>query len=434
MKFKSSLWALFGLLISACAWAGTESYTFPIKDPFAATVVGTPRDVAAEPKPLRGANVDNFNLQVFPDRVTPDVFWYDRGLRTAVAYQDNKKAPLIFLIAGTGASFDSPKNRGMARAFYKAGFHVAAVSSSTHPNFIISASSSGFPGHIVDDSKDLYRVMELMMKRMGNKIEVTDYYVAGYSLGGAQAAFVSKLDEEKRSFNFKKVLMINPPVSLYNSVNILDKMLEENLPGGLDKFDAFVDRLMDAFTEVYTTVDHVEFNDEFLYTVYRHRPPKTDEPLAALIGTSFRMSSASMVFTTDVMTNSGYIVPKNRVLSTTENLAPYSKVAHRITFLQYFDELLYPYYKSKQPGLGRQELLDELSLRSIEGYLRNSDKIYVMHNADDLILQPGEIDFFTDVFGSRAKIYPWGGHCGNMDYKVNVDHMLGLFADAGAGQ
>jgi hypothetical protein len=263
---------------------------------------------------------------------------------------------------------------------------------------------------------------------------VTDYYVAGYSLGGAQAAFVSKLDEEKRSFNFKKVLMINPPVSLYNSVNILDRMLEENLPGGLDHFDAFVDRLMEAFTEVYTTVDHVEFNDEFLYTVYRHRPPKSDEPLAALIGTSFRMSSASMVFTTDVMTNSGYIVPKNRVLSTTENLAPYSKVAHRITFLQYFDELLYPYYRSKQPGLGRQELLDELSLRSIEGYLRDSDKIYVMHNADDLILQPGEIDFFTDVFGSRAKIYPWGGHCGNMGYRVNVDHMLSLFADAGAGQ
>ena len=132
----------------------------------------------------------------------------------------------------------------------------------------------------MDDSKDIYRVMELMMEEMGDRIEVSEYHVAGYSLGGAQAAFVSKLDEEKRVFNFKKVLMINPPVSLYNSVNILDRMLEENIPGGVDKFDAFVDRLMDAFTEVYTTVDHVEFNDEFLYTVYRHRPPKDDEPLA----------------------------------------------------------------------------------------------------------------------------------------------------------
>ena len=434
MKLRSSLWVLFGLLISACALAATEEYTFPFQDPFVATVVGTPPDDRAEPKPLRGANVRNFNLRVFDDRENPETFWYDRGLRTAVAYQDEKKAPLIFLIAGTGASFDSPKNRGMARAFYKAGFHVAAISSSTHPNFIVSASSSKFPGHLGDDSKDIYRVMELMMKEMGDRIEVTDYYVAGYSLGGAQAAFVSKLDEQKKVFNFKKVLMINPPVSLYNSVNILDKMLEENIPGGLDHFDEFFARVIDAFTEVYTTVDHVEFNDEFLYTVYRHRPPADDEPLAALIGTSFRMSSASMVFTTDVMTNSGYIVPKNRVVAPSANLGRFSKVAHRITFLQYFDELMLPYYQSIRPGLDRETLLEEMSLRSIEDYLRTSDKIHVMHNADDLILAPGEIDFFTEVFGSRAKIYPWGGHCGNIDYKVNVDHMLSLFADAGAGK
>jgi len=434
MKLRSSLWVLFGLLVSACALAATEEYTFPFTDPFVATVVGTPPDDRAEPKPLRGANVRNFNLKVFEERENPETLWYDRGLRTAVAYQDEKKAPLIFLIAGTGASFDSPKNRGMARAFYKAGFHVAAISSSTHPNFIISASSSKFPGHLGDDSKDIYRVMELMMKEMGDRIEVSDYYLAGYSLGGAQAAFVSNLDEEKRVFNFKKVLMINPPVSLYNSVNLIDDMLAESIPGGLDHFDAFLERVMDAFTEVYAHDHHVEFNDEFLYTVYRERPPTSDEPLAALIGTSFRMSSANMVFTSDVMTNSGYIVPKNRVLEPGDSLTSFSKVAHRITFLQYFDELLYPYYKSKQPGLTRQGLLDQLSLRSIEGYLRNSDKIYVMHNADDLILKPGEIDFFTDVFGSRAKIYPWGGHCGNMGYKVNVDHMLGLFADAGAGK
>ena len=433
MKIRSSLWLLFGLLISACALATTEEYTFPFQDPYVATVVGTPPAARAEPKPIRGANVTYMELEVFEDRVKPEVFWYDRGLRSAVVTQDHK-APLIFLIAGTGASYDSPKQRGLARAFYKAGFHVAAVSSSTHPNFIISASTSRVPGHLEDDAKDIYRVMEMMMERMGDRIQVSDYYITGYSLGGAQAAFLSKLDEEKRSFNFKKVLMINPPVSLYNSVNILDRMLDENIPGGIEKFDRFFERVMKAFTEVYTTVDHVEFNDEFLYTVYRYRPPTSDEPLAALIGTSFRMSSANMIFAADVMTNSGYLVPKNRVLAPAENLTDFAKVAHRITFLDYFDDMMFPYYKAKQPGLTRQQLLDELSLRSIEGWLRNNSKIHVVHNADDLILAPGEIDFFTDVFGSRAKIYPFGGHCGNIDYPANVEHMLSLFADAGAAQ
>ena len=50
-----------------------------------------------------------------------------------------------------------------------------------------------------------------------------------------------------------------------------------------------------------------------------------------------------------------------------------------------------------------------------------------MHNANDLILAPGEIDFFPRVFGTRAKIYPKGGHCGNMDYTDNVAHMINVF-------
>jgi hypothetical protein len=55
-----------------------------------------------------------------------------------------------------------------------------------------------------------------------------------------------------------------------------------------------------------------------------------------------------------------------------------------------------------------------------------------MHNADDVILEPGEIDFFRDVFGDRATIYPHGGHCGNMNYKDNVALMVGTFTAGGA--
>ena len=42
-------------------------------------------------------------------------------------------------------------------------------------------------------------------------------------------------------------------------------------------------------------------------------------------------------------------------------------------------------------------------------------------------LEPGEIDFFPRVFGDRAKIYPKGGHCGNMDHRDNVAHMVNVF-------
>jgi hypothetical protein len=59
--------------------------------------------------------------------------------------------------------------------------------------------------------------------------------------------------------------------------------------------------------------------------------------------------------------------------------------------------------------------------------LKSASKIEVMHNQDDIILEQGEIDFFPRVFGDRARIYPIGGHCGNMDYRDNVDHMVKVF-------
>jgi len=68
-----------------------------------------------------------------------------------------------------------------------------------------------------------------------------------------------------------------------------------------------------------------------------------------------------------------------------------------------------------------------MSLRTIEDYLRSSTKIYVIHNEDDLILEPGEIRFFPEVFGDRATIYPTGGHLGNMQQRDVVEHMIEVF-------
>jgi hypothetical protein len=103
----------------------------------------------------------------------------------------------------------------------------------------------------------------------------------------------------------------------------------------------------------------------------------------------------------------------------------------RLGFTDYYHEFFYPYYRGEYPEENRDQFIAAISLRSIEDYLRNSKKITVMHNADDVILEPGEIDFFIDVFGDRATIYPFGGHCGNMNYRDNVAHMVATFTAGG---
>ena len=428
MKTKNKLHYLLlicSLLFATVSIGQAATYDYPIADPIAATILSTPaQDQAVLPKTIRVKQYQT--IDIFPDRGVPEVFWYNEKLRYSVAYH-KEKAPVMFMIAGTGAGYDSAKMKMMQKAFFQAGFHVVALSSPTHPNFIVAASSSGMPGDIRSDAEDLYNVMEKMLQRSKKKDLIGDFYLTGYSLGGSQAAFVAKLDEERKVFNFKKVLMINPALNIYDSALKLDKMLEDNIPGGMDNFNDFYRKLMNNITEAYVHGDFVDLSYGFFYSAYNEILPSPAEG-KAVIGFSFRISLANLLFTADVMTNSGYIVPKNLKLFRTDSLTDYCKVAARGDgFSEYVENILCPVFKAREPGLSLRELVDRSSLRTIEDYLQKSDKIGLVTNVDDFILAKGDVDYFKQVFGSRAKIYPRGGHCGNMAYKDNVTYMVDFF-------
>jgi hypothetical protein len=413
---------LLAVVWLSTGWTSVDAYDYPIDNKYLATVIGTPPEYRAElPKKIP---LKHRSIIIFEDREVPEAFFFDEKLRYSQALQKGP-APLVFLIAGTGSSYNGAKNTIMARAFYQAGFHVVSISSPTDMNFIVAASESGVPGHAIEDAQDIYRAMERIWGTLKERVEVTDFYVTGYSLGGFNAAFVTLLDETRQVFNFRKALLINPPVRLYSSISLLDRMLE-NIPGGIDNFPQFYSRLVEQVTRVYINSDSVDIGEEFLYKAVDAVNPDNEE-LAALIGVSFRISSANMAYTSDVMTNAGYIKPENVIMLKNSSPFLFGKVAHRLGFTDFYHVYFYPYHKARDPSLTRSQLIDAMSLTSIEDYLSGAEKIEVMHNRDDIILEPGEIDFFPRVFGERARIYPRGGHCGNMDFRDNVAHMVNVF-------
>ena len=83
--------------------------------------------------------------------------------------------------------------------------------------------------------------------------------------------------------------------------------------------------------------------------------------------------------------------------------------------------------QTRRPGLTKEALIESLGLRSIEGYLKSSAKFGVMTNENDFILTKAEIDYLRQLFGERAKIYPRGGHIGNLEYKENLAYMVAFF-------
>jgi hypothetical protein len=417
------------LFVSAAnSAAQEEEYDYPIIDALAATVVGTPEKYQAD---LGAAVVfEKHKFKVFDDRKTPDYFWYNDEITYGLIRQD-KKAPLVFIIAGTGGNYSGPKNLAIARALYNEGFHVVSLPSPTYMSFIIAASKTSVPGLLDDDSHDLYNVMKLAwLIDLQNEIEVSDFYMTGYSLGGAQAAYLSYIDDEQEFFNFKKVLVMNSPVSLLNSVKILDGYVDESFTKDqLGKhFNEFWQETWGLLSRRYSASasDKIQIGPNFLFELYKEHD-LDDEKFRALIGTAFRLSAASLIFTSDVMSQSGYIVPKGEKLRITDNVSDYSIISHRTSFTEYAQELMLPYFQAQDPSLTFDDLVERASLYPIEDYLRKSDKVGLIHNQDDIIMAPGEIDWLRDVFGERAKIYPTGGHLGNVAYKDNIEYMIAFF-------
>ncbi len=410
------------ILLPMTGHGADGEYGYPIPGSYEATILGTPAKLMPDfPATI---SVRQLVLNVFPERKKPPIFYYDEGLRCTFAYQDHK-APLVFLIAGAGASDRSAKLIAMMKAFHQAGFHVITLPSPSHANFIISASQSRIPGDLTEDAADLYRVMETAWKQVAGDTLVSTFHLCGYSLGGSQAAFVAKLDEERRTFNFRKVLMINPAVSLYSSAGQIEELMKQ-IPGGAKKQGIFFNKMLSKFSEFYRYGNYVAINDEFLYSIYTEKLFSREET-AGLIGLTYRINLAGMIFSSDVMTNSGYVVPKNRVLKVSDSLSDYLQVSSHLSFFDYFNEYLLPYFQKQRPGLTRQAYIDSLSIKSIEGYLKSSDKFGVMANENDFILTAAELDYLRLLFGDRAKVYPRGGHLGNLEYKDNLAYMVAFF-------
>ena len=420
---------LGGLILSASAQAvdvDPATYGYPITNPFEATIATTPPQMRPLLPDEDDINQSDYTLNLRPERehILPANFWAVKKLTYRMAKQDHP-APLMFLIAGTGAAYDSSLNEYLKKLFYQEGYHVVQLSSPTSYDFMSSASRLATPGISQYDAEDLYHVMQAVRAQQA-KLPVTDYYLAGYSLGALDAAFVSHLDETRKSFNFKKVLMLNPPVNLFTSISNLDKLVQTEVKG-INNSTTFYELVLGKLTRYFQDKGRVDLNAALVYDLQNSKERLTNEQMAMLIGTVFRFSSADIVFTSDLINRRGLITPPNYPITEGTSLTPFLKRSLQCDFDCYLTEQVIPMWRAKTDGGSLLQLIDQVSLYALQDYLNNSPKIAVMHNADDIILGPGDLGFLRKTFGNRLTVYPYGGHCGNINYRVNADDMLEFF-------
>ncbi len=428
--------SLCALSFNALAKPISPDYQFPLTNAFEATIAGTPSIFRPQLPDDADIKQRNYSLRLRPERefTLPSNFWPVKTFRYRLAKQAGP-APLIFIVAGTGAHYSSSTMEYLKKLFYGAGFHVAQISSPTAYDFMVGASPYATPGYSPQDARDLYSVMQAIKKQQDN-LEVTEWHLTGYSLGGLQAAFVSHLDEKEQAFNFKRVLLLNPPVNLYASIKNLSNLVNTQAVGSNDH-RTFYELLMDKLTRYFNQKGNFDFNEAVLFDFQNSKQKLSDNQLAMLIGSAFRFASADINFTSDLINRRGIITPAQQKINDGTSLTPFFKRALLCDFDCYIEQQLLPFWKVhfKQKKLALdsptaedfESLSQASSLYALEDYLSATNKIGVMHNADDIILGTGDLGFLKEHFAERLTLYPYGGHLGNLDYRDNGADILEFF-------
>ena len=389
-----------------------------------ATVFGpAPQDIAPLPKtvPLK-----EINIALPWARPLPDVLWFDRRLRVWLSLQD-KPAALVIVIAGTGSDGNSASQSRLRAILYGAGYHVLTMPSPTSPRFIAAASSTGVSGDLQQDGRDLYAAAQAILAHLPAKAQVTDVHIIGYSLGGANAAVVKSLDATEHHLNIHRAVMINPPVSLFSSMDRLDQLYAQTIGPGEEGIEQLYRRLYARLANFYRASEqvHVETTDMFaaIGAVLR-----TDADFQAAIALTFRLDLMNMFYEGDLYAGTGVILDPKHLPTASDSTDEIGRELRARSFAEYFDKVFVPYYLAHRPGATPESLIAENRLQIIGPTLQSNPDYYALTNADDLILDADDLAWLRATLGERIVVYPHGGHLGNLGERQQAADMLQMLA------
>jgi hypothetical protein len=389
-----------------------------------ATVFGTPpQDVAPLPDKVPLLEMD---LDLPWRRPIPAVFWFDKRLRVWLSAQD-KPAPLAIVISGTGSDGNTAKLATLRAVLYRAGYHVLTMPSPTFPGFIVSTSSTGVAGDLLQDGQDLYAAMGVIIAHLPRKVKITDIDVLGYSLGGANAAIVKSIDAKEHKLNIHRVVMINPPVSLFSTVGRLDKLFARSIGNGDAGIERFYQQLYAELANLYRASDRVEIDEDFLLGAAASAL-KTDAQFSAAIALTFRIALSNVFFAGDLYSGAGVVVDPRHPPRVGDSLDEISRTLRTKTFAEYFTRIFAPYYLKRRAGSTVESLIAENRLDVIGDQLRGNGDYYAQTNSDDLILDKAELAWLQQTLGARIVVYDHGGHLGNLGDRRQVADMLEMLA------
>jgi hypothetical protein len=149
----------------------------------------------------------------------------------------------------------------------------------------------------------------------------------------------------------------------------------------------------------------------------------TTEELQFLIAGYLQTQLPELVYVTQVIYDQGVLTaPKDEVRKRLEE-------AKKFTFTDYNEKIAVPLWKRRatESQVNLESLINRGSLARILDRLRSNSKVHIMHNADDFLAERKSIEELKTALGDQLRVYPYGGHLGNIWFPENKEYALRLF-------
>ena len=389
---------------------------YPYKDSaIMATVLGTPANQHYPFKNAKGPKVRKFKTTKKIPEILRQWSDYDYGVWT-----QNKKAPLIILISGTGSLYSSGLSLYIANVFYDRGYNVISFSSPTTMPYIVSQSKNRYAGYIKDETEQLYSLIQkAVLQEKNNGMKIDKIYTGGYSLGGFQSILIHEMDDRNnRKIGIEKSLLLNSPVSILNSTRKLDDFLVKNGIYDARSLEKYLDTIFSKLMyDKSIKIKDIEFSD---LKTSLGKLGLGEKDFEVLIGLMFRFYSANMTFAGEVFSGENAVgrLSHKKSYKRFDSVTEEFKEGLSVSFDEYSTEILYPYLKkNKNPDLSLDDFVNEFDLRHVQSFIdKNNKNIVFITSTDDILLEDEDLDYIKKTFSNRVLI-PFGGHTGVLWHK-----------------
>ena len=345
------------------------------------------------------------------------------------------RAPLLFLIPGTGAHRLSSSAMALAEMAWDRGFSVVVVSSALNFEFMERAASVALPGNAPVDAHDVHGALDAIASDLAQTYGslIGPRVLMGYSLGAFHAFYIAaeERDPSNRLVGFDRYVALDSPVDLLYALRRLDAFYNAPLAFPPDQRDAETMRILrkalfvgkQALAQPDVPYSRVEAADLGGGTLTPGATLPFDNLQAEyLIGLAFRRTLQGVIWDSQTRFDSGVLETRRTSL---RRWASYQEIAD-YSFSGYLYAFVLPYFRDDRHTVkSADDLIAQNDLRAISGALQGNPKLRLFANRNDFLTSDADVDWITALIGpEHVRFFPSGGHLGNLnDRSVQRDIM-----------